>query len=59
MATFISCTNLPTADIIATLAQDTGAPVITSNQATLWACLRVVGCREPVLGYGTLLESAL
>ena len=58
-ATFISCTNLPTIDIIADLEQDTGAPVVTSNQATLWASLRVLGCRQPVLGYGALLETAL
>jgi maleate isomerase len=58
-ATFISCTNLPTIDIIAELEQDTCAPVVASNQATLWACLRVVGCREPVLGCGALLEGLL
>ena len=55
-ATFISCTNLPTIAIIAELEKDTGAPVITSNQATLWACLRAIGCHGPVSGYGILLE---
>jgi maleate isomerase len=58
-ATFISCTNLPTVTIIAELEQDTGSPVVTSNQATLWACLRAIGCREPVSGYGILLEELL
>lgn len=37
---FISCTNLPTLDVIARLEADTGLPVVTSNQALAWACLR-------------------
>lgn len=36
---FISCTNFPTAEIIESLERDLGKPVVTSNQATLWACL--------------------
>ena len=58
-ATFISCTNLATRDIIGALEKDTGAPVVTSNQATLWGCLRAIGCRGPVPGYGILLEEFL
>jgi maleate isomerase len=57
VATFVSCTNLPTAEIIGSLERDTGAPVVTSNQATLWACLRAVGCRDAIPGYGALLEN--
>jgi maleate isomerase len=42
-AMFISCTNLPTYDIIAPLEQELGKPVITANQVTMWAALRAMG----------------
>jgi len=52
---FISCTNLRTVEIIEKLENDIGRPVITSNQATFWASLRNIGCKELVKGYGRLL----
>ncbi len=52
---FLSCTNLPTLPIIAALEADTGLPVVTSNQATAWACLGRLGCLVPAPGYGRLL----
>ncbi len=54
-ALFISCTNLRTVEIIAKLERETGKPVVTSNQATFWACLNAVEYHLPVTGYGTLL----
>jgi maleate cis-trans isomerase len=30
--------------------------VVTSNQATIWASLRVLGVSQPVTGFGRLLE---
>jgi len=42
-AVFISCTNLPTYDIITDLEAELGVPVLTANQVTLWAALRAVG----------------
>jgi maleate isomerase len=39
-AVFVSCTNLPTYDLIAPLEQELGKPVLTANQVTLWAALR-------------------
>ena len=39
-AVFVSCTNLPTYDIIAPLEDELGIPVLTANQVTMWACLR-------------------
>ena len=51
---FISCTNLPTLEIVALLERDLDKPV-TSNTATLWAALRRVGVREPIEGAGRLL----
>lgn len=54
-ALFLSCTNLPTFPVIAALEQETGVPVVTSNQATYWECLRVLGFAGTIEGYGQLL----
>jgi len=35
--------------------RDLGKPVVTSQAATLWHALRVVGVSDPVRGYGRLL----
>ena len=55
---FISCTNFATAPIIDPLERDLGIPVITSNQASLWAALRTAGLKLPVEGYGSLLRTS-
>lgn len=39
----VACTNLPTYDVIAPLEAELGKPVITANQATMWALLGRVG----------------
>jgi maleate isomerase len=41
-AVFVSCTNLATYDLIAPLERELGKPVLTANQVTMWAALRVV-----------------
>ncbi|MBW2022525.1 MAG: aspartate/glutamate racemase family protein [Deltaproteobacteria bacterium] len=56
-AIFISCTNLRAIEIIEPLEQQTGKPVITSNQATMWHALRVLGIQDSIQGYGHLLEA--
>lgn len=58
-ALFLSCTNLATLDVIEAIERDLGKPVVTSNQATLWACLRVLGLSMPIAGYGRLLQDHL
>ncbi len=55
-AIFISCTQLPTVTVIAEIEDMLGKPVVTSNQATFWSCLRLMGLNTPVAGFGTLLE---
>lgn len=42
-AIFVSCTNLPTYDIIAPLERELGKPILTANQLTVWACLGRMG----------------
>ncbi|MEM2203550.1 MAG: aspartate/glutamate racemase family protein [Sulfolobales archaeon] len=53
---FISCTNLRTFEVIEPLEKDLGIPVVTSNQASLWASLRGLGIRERIDGLGRLLR---
>lgn len=53
---FLSCTNLATIDMIAELEADAGKPVITSNQATFWRSLRLMGIKDQIEGFGSLLE---
>jgi maleate isomerase len=48
-ALFISCTNLPTYDVIEPLEQALGKPVLTANQVTMWSALRAMGLQ----GMGT------
>jgi maleate isomerase len=42
-AIVVSCTNLPTYDLIGPLERELGKPIVTANQATVWAGLRRLG----------------
>lgn len=53
---FISCGGIRSIDIIDELEQAAGKPVITSNQAMLWSCLRRAGINDEVPGYGALFR---
>ena len=53
---FLSCTNWRTLGIIESLERDLGKPVTSSNQASLWAALRMAGVKDPVPGFGRLLR---
>ena len=48
--------NFPTMDWIAEWEQQFGKPVITTNQAALWAVLRAMRISTPLPGKGRLLE---
>ena len=56
---FISCTNLRTIDVLAQLEAELSVPVISSNLATCWGCLRALGHHDPIDGYGRLLSERL
>jgi maleate isomerase len=56
-ALFISCTNLPTYDVIPQLEAELRIPVISANQVTMWAALRRLGTRA-VGPYQTLIDPA-
>lgn len=42
-AIFLSCTNLPTHDVIPGLEAELGLPVLSANLVTMWAALRALG----------------
>ena len=54
-AIFISCTALPATGVIEAIERATGKPVITSNQATLWSCLRRLGINDSLPSSGKLM----
>lgn len=56
-ALFCSCTAWRSLEAVEALEKRTGKPVVTSNQATIWAAFRKVGIRQPIYGFGKLLES--
>jgi len=49
-------TAFRTIEEIEPLERDLGKPLITNNQAILWACLRRAGLSTPMPGYGLLLR---
>ncbi len=52
----LSCTDMPTIACIEALESDYGVPVVSSNQATFWHSLQLVGIRANMRGYGRLLS---
>jgi maleate cis-trans isomerase len=55
-AIFISCTNFRAVEIIERLERETGKPVVSSNQATVWFALRKLRIKDRIKGFGRLLE---
>ena len=58
-ALFISCTALRAAEVADAIEALNGRPVVTSNQASAWMCLRLAGIERPFPGYGRLLTLPL
>ena len=48
--------NLRSIEIAAQFERDFGIPFISSGIATMWATLQAAGVRQPVAGFGRLLE---
>ncbi|MCY3770044.1 MAG: aspartate/glutamate racemase family protein [Gammaproteobacteria bacterium] len=57
-ALFISCTAIRAADVVDSIEQAVGKPVVTANQALFWQALRFAGCEWPIEGFGRLLRTA-
>ena len=54
-AVCLLATDMQTFPIIDPLERQIGCPVVTSNQALLWASLRTLGITAPMAGFGKLL----
>jgi maleate cis-trans isomerase len=52
---FVSCTDFRAMEVIGTLEATLGKPVVSSNQASLWALLKMLHCTGGIPGYGRLL----
>ena len=57
-ALFVSCTALRTARVAAEIEKRIGKAVVTSNQASAWACLNHCGLPPRLAGAGILMEGA-
>ncbi len=55
-ALFISCTAIRSALVVAELEQKLGKPVVTSNQALVWHCLKLMNNSSKVNGFGQLFD---
>ena len=55
-AYLISCTTVRSADVIEDLERELGRPIVTSNTAAAWHCLRKMGIQDRVSGFGRLLS---
>lgn len=53
-ALFISCTALPTLEILDDLEDHIGKPVVSANQATMWNALKIAGAYSKLDGVGQL-----
>ena len=54
-AYLMSCTTTRAADVAEDLERELGRPVLTSNTAAAWHCLRKLGINDKVPGFGKLL----
>lgn len=54
-AILICCTDFGTLDVIDSLEEKLGKPVISSNTASFWHSLRKAGVKDKIPGYGKLL----
>jgi maleate cis-trans isomerase len=52
----IFATDLPSAEILQTLEDELGKPIISSNSAILWNSMRLLDNRHGVNGFGRLLS---
>lgn len=55
-AVVLSCTNVPSYDLIAPLEEELGKPIISANQATMWGALKAAGMS--IVGPGQRLVEA-
>jgi maleate isomerase len=55
-AIFLSCGGIRALEVVEEIEQLTGKPVITSNQAQMWSCLRRAGIKDQLSGFGQIFK---
>ena len=55
-AIFLSCSGIRALEVVDEIEQASGKPVITSNQAQFWSCLRRAGIRDELRGFGQIFS---
>lgn len=55
-AIFLSCGGIRALEVVDEIERAAGKPVITSNQAQMWSCLRRAGVSDAIDGFGRIFE---
>jgi maleate cis-trans isomerase len=55
-AIFIAGGCFRTLEMLSTLEKDLGLPVVTTVPANMYQCLKIAGIKDPISGFGRLLE---
>lgn len=55
-AIFLSCSGIRALEVVGEIEKSAGKPVITSNQAQFWSCLRRAGIPDQIEGYGQIFS---
>ena len=55
-AIFLSCGGIRSLEVAEEIEGRTGKPVITSNQAQFWSCLRRAGIEDHIRGFGQIFS---
>ena len=55
-AIFLSCGGIRSVEVIDEIENIIGKPVITSNQAQVWSCLRKAKIRDQIQGFGKIFN---
>ena len=55
-AIFLSCGGIRSLEVVDEIEQAAGKPVVTSNQAQFWSCLRRAGIEDRLEGFGQLFQ---
>ena len=58
-ALFCSCTAWRCLEVVEELERRLSRPVVTSNQATIWAIFNALGITDPKPGFGSLIDSLI
>lgn len=55
-AIFLSCGGIRSLEVAQDIEDATGKPVVTSNQAQFWSCLRRAGISDKIQGFGRIFS---